>query len=217
MNDRKGTRIMIAALVMFLLLYVSIMGMTFLSGIPSKQNNEIAPVETMPNNWKNVSIEVDNTDRSGNPLPVPVYDGSDPLDDNDIDNKQMYSDVLSPVLNVKIVGECRMWGNTIVPPRNYLHGCWWQAPEGGIIYSGHSVKGPRVGTFELIAKKDEGDVLNIGGTEYRINRKMIVSNEKLPDLIMRDGMFSIITCLADSRADKTGVFTQNVIMILENV
>lgn len=192
--------------------------MFILLGGAGKEDQFIAKkVVNLPQNWKGATINIDNTDTSGNPLPVPVYDESDPLDPDAIDNPQKYSDETANELRIPIVGECEMKGNTIEPPRNYLHGCWWQHEDGGIIYSGHSVSGPRVGTFEIIAQMDEGDELTIEGKRYKIGAKMIVSNKKLPDFIWNEGMFSIVTCYITPEVDRTGVYTHNVVMTLEEV
>lgn len=185
----------------------------------NSENNDdsyLPKVEKLPEDWKGASIIVNNTDRSGNPLPVPIYDNSDPLDDSAVNNEQPYSDEVAATFEVPIVGECEVRGNTIEPPQNYLTGCWWQSADGGIMYTGHAVRGPRVGAFEKLAELNEGEIVTISGIDYKISDKMNVSNKKLPDFIMREGVLSLVTCLTDPKADAGGEFTHNVIMTLEN-
>lgn len=211
-NNKNIFLILLAAL---LALGVGIGGTVWFMS-DGKKDDPLPKVKQLPDDWKGASIMVDNTDRSGNPLPIPVYDGSDPLDEDSIDNPQQYSEEKAASFKVPIVGECKVNNNVIEPPSNYLHGCWWQSPDGGIQYTGHSVRGPRVGAFEKLAELKVGEIVEISGVQYKIAKKMNVSNEKLPNFIMQDGVLSLVTCLTDPLVDEGGEFTRNVIMILEN-
>lgn len=164
-----------------------------------------------------VILELPNLDQNGRPKCVPKYDGSEVVDGTasaKFDAEKLKCEPVK-VLEIPISGPCPVGADGVIgAPNDWTTGCSHSTEEGGRMYLGHSVRGPRTGAFEHIHELQVGQKVKVEDRVFKVISVSKVPTSQLPTRIVKKNHFSLVTCFMDANADAGGEVTLDTVVEL---
>jgi hypothetical protein len=173
---------------------IAVTASTLLGGSTKLPSGSALQVTKLPpKNADGFSITINN-DEQDKPLCVTPYS-----EDASVANTAKCE--VKPVLTIPVQGSCPIGddGVTIGAPSDWTLACRHDfklknGEEGGVAFLGHTVGGSPVGALENIGRLNPGDIVKVGGINYKVALVSKFPAETLPARLALPNHISLITC-----------------------